>query len=111
MRSEVEINAPPARVWKILQDLDGYQSWNPFLIHAKGKLRPGENVDLVMKPVGKSAQEFSPKVLEVEDERHICWRGRLLIPLLYLAPSAFLTERHQKLRPVIAATRNEIAAH
>jgi hypothetical protein len=79
----VEINAPPARVWQILQDLDGYQSWNPFFVQAKGKLTPGKNVDLVLKPVGKSPQGFSPKVLEVESERHICWRGRLFIPLLF----------------------------
>jgi hypothetical protein len=83
MRAEVEINAPPARVWSILQDLDGYESWNPFFIRAKGKLTPGETVELVLKPVGKSAQGFSPKVLEVEAERHICWRGRLFIPLLF----------------------------
>ena len=83
MRAEVEINAPPARVWKLLQDLDGYKSWNPFFVQAKGKLTPGESVDLVLKPVGKSPQGFSPKVLEVENERHICWRGRLFIPLLF----------------------------
>jgi hypothetical protein len=83
MRAEVEINAPPARVWKILQDLEAYQSWNPFFVRARGRLMPGENLDLVLKPVGKSPLRFSPKVLKVENERHICWRGRLVIPLLF----------------------------
>jgi uncharacterized protein YndB with AHSA1/START domain len=37
IRSEIEIQASPEKVWKILTDLDKYQEWNPFLHHAGGK--------------------------------------------------------------------------
>src|SRR5262245_64405725 len=29
-RTEREIAAPAERVWKLLEDLDGYAEWNPF---------------------------------------------------------------------------------
>jgi hypothetical protein len=31
---ELEIDAPPARVWSIMLDLPAYAAWNPFIVHA-----------------------------------------------------------------------------
>ena len=83
MRAEVEIHAPQQEVWRILTDLPAYASWNPFFVQAKGELKAGNSIDLVMQPVGKSPQSFSPRVLEVQEGRRIVWRGRLFLPLLF----------------------------
>jgi hypothetical protein len=83
MRTEVEINAPPQRVWRILADFESYPRWNPFFVSAQGSLRAGGNVDVVMQPVGKSSQSFSPTILEVRDGQQLAWRGRLFLPLLF----------------------------
>jgi hypothetical protein len=83
MRADVEIHAPPQRVWRILTDLPAYSTWNPFFVRAKGQMQPGETIDLVMQPVGKDEQAFSPKVLELTEGRRVVWRGRLFLPLLF----------------------------
>lgn len=93
MRSEVTINAPAAQVWDVLTDVDAYPEWNPFFVKAKGKLQVGSALDLTMQPVGKSAQSFSPKVLEVEHQRKLVWRGRLGVPGLFDGTHYFLIER------------------
>jgi len=93
MRSEVTINAPAEQVWDVLTDVDAYPEWNPFFVKAKGKLVVGNALDLTMQPVGKSAQSFSPKVLEVEHMRKLVWRGRLGVPGLFDGTHQFTIER------------------
>jgi hypothetical protein len=83
MRTEVVIRAQPEGVWRILTDLDRYGDWNPFFVRAQGKLAPGEVLHLVMHPVGKDEKAFAPTVLEVEPGKHLAWRGRLGIPMLF----------------------------
>ena len=31
IRTEIEISAPPERVWEVLVDFPGYAGWNPFM--------------------------------------------------------------------------------
>ena len=94
MRSEVTINAPPARVWEVLTDVEAYPEWNPFFVKAKGDLSVGNDLRVTMQPVGKDPQSFSPKVLEVDRRRHkLVWRGRLGIPWLFDGTHHFFIER------------------
>src|SRR4051794_8090547 len=92
MRSEVTINAPAAKVWEVLTDVDAYPEWNPFFVKAKGKVAIGNALDLTMQPVGKSAQSFSPKVLQVEHQRKLVWRGRVGVPGLFDGTHSFVIE-------------------
>lgn len=41
LRTEIEIKAPPEKVWEILTDLARYPEWNPFFHHAVGTLKVG----------------------------------------------------------------------
>jgi uncharacterized membrane protein len=38
IETEIEINAPAARVWALLTDFDGMGSWNPFIKSVSGTL-------------------------------------------------------------------------
>jgi len=39
IRTEIAINATPARVWDILTDFPRYPDWNPFVLEVKGTVR------------------------------------------------------------------------
>ena len=92
MRSEVTINAPAERVWAVLADMKAYPEWNPFFVKAKGNLVVGEDLDLTMLPVGKSAQDFSPTVVEVSRPTKLVWRGRLGVRGLFDGTHSFVIE-------------------
>ena len=52
-RAEVEIAAPPKRVWDVLIDLDRYGAWNPFTPKVVTDLAPGSPVEITVILGGK----------------------------------------------------------
>ena len=40
IRTEIDIEAPPDRVWAELADLDAYAGWNPFITRRRGRPSP-----------------------------------------------------------------------
>jgi hypothetical protein len=52
LEAAAEIDAPPERVWEILEDLGAYAEWNPFTPRIDASLVPGEPVVLhvAMRP-------------------------------------------------------------
>ena len=39
IKTEIAINATPARVWDILTDFAHYSDWNPFVLEVEGTVR------------------------------------------------------------------------
>lgn len=94
LRTEIEIAAPPERVWGVLTDFDAFPRWNPFIRSIDGVLAERARLSVRIQPPGGRAMTFRPTVLRVEPERYLSWRGRTLIPGLFdgehffeLAPS------------------------
>jgi hypothetical protein len=83
MEASVDIDAGAPAVWRAVTELEAYAQWNPFFTAAHGELRPGSKLTLTMQPLGKSPDEFSPLVLDVQPGRLLVWRGRLLMPGLF----------------------------
>ena len=61
--SAIEIDAPPALVWKVLTELDRYPAWNPFTTAVRSTLRDGDAVDLSVR--------MSRLGLTVEQREHV----------------------------------------
>ena len=85
----VEIEAPPARVWQVLTDLRAYPEWNPFIVAAEGKLAVGETLSLQMALPGRDPVNIEPRLLVVEPERELRWKGQLFLPGLFDGEHAF----------------------
>lgn len=83
LRTEIEINAPPQVVWEVLTDGASYQEWNPFITTFEGKLAKGERLNIVMSPPDASDFRLRPKVLIVEPEKEVRWRGKVVSELLF----------------------------
>jgi hypothetical protein len=86
----VEIDAPPARVWGVLVDLPAYPQWNPFIVEAAGTLAVGETLSLRMALPGWEPMTIEPRLLVVEPERELRWKGRLVLPGLFDGEHAFV---------------------
>ncbi len=92
LSAHVDIQATPDRVWKVLTDLAAYPQWNPFIVRAEGVVGPGRQLTLTMQPVGGRAMTLRPRLVEVEINRILRWRGKLGIPGLMDAEHTFLLQ-------------------
>jgi hypothetical protein len=99
LTSQIEIEAPPERVWAVLTDLDAYPDWNPFIVRIGGELSVGSRLEVRIAPPGGRAMTFKPTVRVVEPNRELAWLGRFLVPRL------FDGEHHLRLDPLDGGTR------
>jgi hypothetical protein len=83
LRREIEIDAPPERVWAVVTDFGAYPDWNPFIRRISGELREGARLEVRIEPPGARATTFKPTVRAVEANRELRWLGRLLLPGIF----------------------------
>jgi len=92
IRSEIEIDAPPAAVWHVLTDTAAYPEWNPFIRQLDGELRTGATLEVRITPPGARGMRFKPTVLAAETERQLRWLGRFLAPGVFDGEHGFTIE-------------------
>ncbi len=89
LHTEIEIDAPAERVWRLLTDFASYPQWNPFIRNISGQPSPGERLEVRLEPPGGRAMTFKPKVLNAEPNRELRWLGHLLVPGLFDGEHSF----------------------
>ena len=78
LRTFVDIDATPERVWEVLTDLPSYAEWNPFITRAEGTFVEGERVSVSVPPVNAFVPStLRPRVLEVAPLRRLRVWSRL----------------------------------
>lgn len=83
LRTEIEINATPERVWDTLMDFQSYPEWNPFMQKATGKTSVGERLEIYLKPPGGMGVTIKPTVMTFNPGREFRWKGKLGISGLF----------------------------
>jgi hypothetical protein len=87
LRTFVDIDASPERVWQVLTDLPAYAEWNPFITEAHGAFVVGDRLSVSVPPVNALVQsKLRPTVREVAPCRRLrLWSrlDRLAIPGLF----------------------------
>jgi hypothetical protein len=79
LRSFVDIDATPERVWQVLVDLPAYPEWNPFVTAAEGTVAVGGSLMLRLPPAHALLRvRVRPTVLEVTPARRVRFRLRML---------------------------------
>jgi uncharacterized protein YndB with AHSA1/START domain len=76
LHTEIEIKASAERVWQVLTNIAAFPQWNPFIRMVTGEIRTGQRLEMHMQPSGARAMTFRPKVLKVEPNRELRWRGQ-----------------------------------
>ncbi len=92
LRSQIDIDASPERVWRVLTDLAAFPDWNPFIVQAEGRLEVGGRLKLRMQPVGGRAVTLKPTVTEVVERSLLRWRGSVGLPGVLDAEHIFQLE-------------------
>lgn len=89
----MDIDAPPAAVWRVLLDFPRYHEWSSFLVDIAGMAEPGTRLRITVQlsPDG-SRYVFTPTVLQVTRPFALRWLGRLWLPGLFDGEQGFLLE-------------------
>jgi hypothetical protein len=80
LRTEIDIEAPPAQVWAHLVDLPAYAAWNPFITSAAGSAVVGQRLSLRLQPPGGRGITIRPTVTEASEGTALEWLGHLGVP-------------------------------
>ena len=92
LRTEIEIDAPPERVWAVLIDFEKFPDWNPFIRSIRGNVQVGSRLDVLLGASGTRAMRFRPTVKAVVPNRELRWLGRLGLPRLFDGEHIFQIE-------------------
>ncbi len=92
LATEIEIQAPAERIWRLLTDFASFPQWNPFIRRASGEPTVGARLKVYIQPSGASGMTFRPIVLKSEPGRELRWLGRFLIPGLFDGEHIFVIE-------------------
>jgi hypothetical protein len=77
LRTEIDIDAAPAVVWRVLTDLPHYSDWNPFIVSSHGRVAVGQRLTNRLRPAGATERTFKPTVTVVDPPRTLEWLGHL----------------------------------
>lgn len=92
LHTEIEIDAPAEKVWRILTEFEAFPQWNPFIRRMSGELKVGSRLEVHMQLPGGRSMTFKPRVLKVEPNREFRWKGKLLLPGLFDGEHIFTVE-------------------
>lgn len=82
VRTQLEIDAAPEAVWRVLTDFASYDAWNPVLKKARGRAQAGAGLDFVLV-IGLLKAPIAARVVRA-DGTELRWEGprvRALSPL------------------------------
>lgn len=77
IRTEIDINASPQRVWQVLIDFERYPDWNPFIRRIEGKAVEGVKINIHITTPAGTNRNYSPKVTKVVTEQELRWLGKM----------------------------------
>jgi hypothetical protein len=93
IRTEIQINSTPARVWEILTDFARYAEWNPFILKVDGDVRPGAVVPYRFEFPRGIRLWANAKILRLEAEKELRWTAHFLSPSVFNGEHYFAIAR------------------
>jgi len=83
--TEIEITAPPSKVWSIITDINKWQEWSPIIKSSQGASLVGSTVDITMigKEEGKDGPQYSPVLMELKEPNYFRWRAHMMAGFIF----------------------------
>lgn len=76
VHTEIEIDAPPERVWTVLTDSPALPEWNPVMTQIDGELREGADLRVKIKIMGRVVP-LKVRVSQARQAEALEWVGGL----------------------------------
>lgn len=92
LHTEIEIAAPPERVWTVLTDFQRYPDWNPFIRSVAGEPRQGGRLTIDLRLPDGKPMKFRPTIVRLRENRELRWLGRLLMPRIFDGEHSFVLD-------------------
>ena len=94
IKTEIDISAPPEKVWKILTEIDQWQDWSPIINKSQGTAEVGSKLNITMmgKEEGKDGPQYSPKILELDEPKRFMWRAHMIAGFVFTNDKVFELE-------------------
>ena len=85
IQTEIEISAPPSKVWAILADINSWQEWSPIIKESQGTASVGSELTIAMigKEKGENGPIYNPIITELDEPKHLRWRAHMLAEFIF----------------------------
>jgi len=94
IKTEIEISAPPAKVWSIITDINRWKKWSPIINDSNGIASVGSKLSITMmgKEKGKNGPHYNPTITELEESKYFRWRAHMLAGFIFTNDKIFELE-------------------
>jgi len=85
IKTEIDISAPPEKVWAILTDIDKWHEWSPTINASEGKAALDSTLTITMmsKEPGKDGPKYSPKIIQIDEPNYFHWRAHMMAGFIF----------------------------
>jgi len=92
--TEIDISAPPSKVWSIITDINNWQEWSPIINESHGTATVGSTLSITMmgKEKGKDGPKYNPTITELEEPKYFRWRAHMLAGFIFTNDKIFELE-------------------
>ena len=85
VKTEIDISAPPSKVWDIITDINKWQEWSPIINASQGEAAIGSELSITMmgKEEGKDGPKYNPVITELKEPTYFHWRAHMLSEFVF----------------------------
>jgi hypothetical protein len=96
IRTIVDIDAPPSRVWRVITEFEQFGDWNPLMVRMSGERERGAALRMTIA-LGARRLPADATLLVCEPEVELRWRGPRseLLQRVFSGEHFFVLERRQ----------------
>jgi hypothetical protein len=94
IKTEINISAPPSKVWNIITDIDKWQEWSPIINASQGNSVVGSKLSITMmgKEDGKGGPKYNPEIIELKKQTYFHWRAHMISEFMFTNDKIFKLE-------------------
>ena len=94
VKTEIDISAPPSKVWSIITDINKWREWSPIINASQGESSIGSKLTITMmsKEEGKDGPKYNPVITELKEPNYFHWRAHMVSEFVFTNEKIFKLE-------------------